>query len=111
MNGATERRNEYVRLRDTGGIYADLPAAPRAAAELDPLMAAWEVAHRDHCAMARDDGRFFGFTNVANGALQRATSFVFIPAVRDVAADALDSRGAVIAKLRNVSMTLLHPAS
>jgi putative ATP-dependent endonuclease of OLD family len=49
--------------------------------------------------LERDDGRFLGFTNVANGALQKATSFVFIPAVRDISADAQDAKGAVVAKL------------
>lgn len=99
IEGATDRRNRYIQLRDSGGIYAELPPPPRAAAELEPLMKAWEEAHPEHCSLERDDGRFFGFTNVANGALQRATSFVFIPALRDVAADAQDARGSVVAKL------------
>jgi putative ATP-dependent endonuclease of OLD family len=99
IDGATDRKNRYTQLRDSEGIYAELPQPPRAAAELEPVMRAWETAHPEHCSLERDDGRFFGFTNVANGALQRATSFVFIPALRDVAADAQDARGSVIAKL------------
>ncbi len=55
--------------------------------------------HADKCELGLDDGQFFGFTNVAKGALQKSTSFVFIPAVRDASADALDARGAVIARL------------
>lgn len=96
---AGDRRAAYSRLREGGGIYSDLPAAARAAADIEPQMHDWEVAHPAECELVRDDGRFFGFTNVANGALQRSTAFVFIPAVRDVSADAQDSKGAVVSKL------------
>jgi hypothetical protein len=62
-------------------------------------LADWEAERPEECQLGRDDGQFFGFTNVAKGALQKSTSFVFIPAVRDASADALDSRGAVISRL------------
>lgn len=62
-------------------------------------LASWESDHPEACARERDDGQFFGFTNNANGKLQRATSFVFIPAVRDAAVDAADTGRAPIARL------------
>jgi hypothetical protein len=96
--GATPQRAGYNALRSSGGQYASLPSVTRADQILRAL-AEWEGLHADQCELARDDGQFFGFTNVAKGALQKATSFVFIPAVRDASADALDARGAVISRL------------
>ena len=55
--------------------------------------------HPDQCAPTLDDGQFFGFTNVAKGVLSKASTLVFIPAVRDAALDASDAKGAVVAQL------------
>lgn len=71
----------------------------RNAAEVEERMRVWEAGNPGACEMRRDDGQFFGFTNVARGNLQKSTSFVFIPAVRDASADSTDARGAVIAQL------------
>ena len=49
--------------------------------------------------LGRDDGRFFGFSNVARGQLQKATSFVLVPAVRDAATDAQDSKNTAVGQL------------
>lgn len=96
--GANPRRTAYNVVRQSGGEYGSLPAVARAE-QIPGELAEWEANHPDRCELGRDDGQFFGFTNVAKGALQKATSFVFIPAVRDASADALDARGAVIARL------------
>lgn len=96
--GAALMREAYSLARQSGGDYADLPAVTRAD-QIPEALAQWEAQHPAQCELGRDDGQFFGFTNVAKGALQKATSFVFIPAVRDASADALDTRGAVIARL------------
>jgi putative ATP-dependent endonuclease of OLD family len=96
--GAAPQRAAYNTLRSSGAEYASLPLVARAD-QIAPALTEWEGLHGDQCELARDDGQFFGFTNVAKGALQKATSFVFIPAVRDASADALDARGAVIARL------------
>lgn len=87
--GAAPTRAAYSQLRAQGGIYEELPAVARAD-QVEPALAEWERVHAELCEMGRDDGQFFGFTNVARGSLQKATSFVFIPAVRDVSADAID---------------------
>lgn len=97
-SGATQQRAEYKSLRDQGGAFAALPNVTKAD-QIWPALAEFEANNGGDCELLRDDGQFFGFTNVAKGALQKATSFVFIPAVRDASADALDTRGAVIAKL------------
>jgi putative ATP-dependent endonuclease of the OLD family len=97
--GASARRDLYKALRGQGGDYAEfLPTVSRAD-DIPEALAGWEARFPEQCELIRDDGQFFGFANVANGKLQKATSFVFIPAIRDVSADAVDAKGAVIARL------------
>ena len=97
--GAAAQRTAYSALRTADPQLYDSLAPVQRADQIPDELNKWEAAHPDQCALARDDGQFFGFTNVARGTLQKATTFVFIPAVRDASADALDARGAVIARL------------
>lgn len=92
--GAREKRAAFNALAPELG----LPNAANAD-ELAARMSEWEHEHPEHCEDRLDDGAFFGFANVARGNLQKSTSFVFIPAVRDASADSVDGRGAVVAKL------------
>lgn len=92
-----EKRTLYNQLAKEKSDYG-LSSAARID-QVEPALAAWEQKNPDKCTRARDDGQFFGFTNIANGKLQKGTSFVFIPAVRDAAAEAADSRGAAVAQL------------
>jgi putative ATP-dependent endonuclease of OLD family len=90
----TENANEKKRLykalhQSDPTLYAALPSVSRAD-QIDEALEGWEEANVTKCELARDNGRFFGFTNVANGALQSSTSFVFIPAVREASTDAID---------------------
>jgi len=75
-----------------------LPSVSSATAA-EEAMRAWEEAHPDSLALHRDDGQFFGFQNAGRGALQRHTSFVFIPAVREASTDATDGKSSAIGKL------------
>jgi len=95
---ANPKREAYRQLKDENPAYADLPNAGSAAA-VDANLVAWEEAHADQLVLARDDGQFFGFQNASRGALQRFTTFVFIPAVREAAADAADGKGSPIGRL------------
>jgi hypothetical protein len=95
--GATEKRAAYTALRGQG-IYTDLQTIRRAE-DIEEQLSSWEAAHPDQCGLGLDSGQFLGFTNVGRGSLQRFTSFVFIPAVREAGADAVDAKGAVIARL------------
>lgn len=97
-DGAAAKRAAYNQLRAQGGEYADLAAA-NTLQQLADGMAEWEATHPELCQLMRDDGQFFGFTNVAKGALNKASMLVFIPAIRDASADATDSKGAVVAQL------------
>lgn len=97
IDGAIPRRNAFNALAGSEG-FEDLPQAANAT-QVSEFMEGWEQAHPDLCELLRDDGQFFGFSNVARGALGKYISFVFIPAVRDASADSLDSRGSVINQL------------
>jgi putative ATP-dependent endonuclease of OLD family len=76
--GAAQQRAEYKLVRDQGGAFAELPSVSKAD-QIWPAIAGWESNHFGECQLLRDDGQFFGFANVAKGALQKATSFVFMP--------------------------------
>ena len=84
-DGANPKRAAYNTVRQSDEAYSDLPVVSRAD-QVEEALQRWEADHAAQCELARDDGQFFGFTNVARGALQKATSFVFIPAVRDASA-------------------------
>lgn len=101
ISGAVPRRAAYTALRAAGAKYEDLQQATNAA-QVDEGMRAWEAAHPEALVLARDDGQFLGFQNAGRGALQRFTSFVFIPAVREAATDAADSRTSAIGRLLQI---------
>jgi hypothetical protein len=98
---AVPRRQAYTALRTGNPKYTDLAAAANAE-QVNEGMQAWEEAHPDDLELARDDGQFFGFQNAGRGELQRYTSFVFIPAVREASADAADGKSSVIGKLLQI---------
>jgi putative ATP-dependent endonuclease of OLD family len=95
---ATPKRAAYNALRENNLLYADLPNAGSATA-VDQALLNWEASHPDQLVSLPDDGQFFGFQNNSRGKLQRYTSFVFIPAVREASADAVDGKTSVIGKL------------
>jgi len=95
-----QRRTAY---NNYGGENSDEGLlSARTLAEVDSALTAWERQHPDRCDRQRDDGQFFGFTNNAVGKLQRATNFVFIPAVRDATLDVGTARGAAIGRLMDL---------
>ena len=97
IDGAVQRRQVYNDLRGSEG-YEGLPAANNGT-EVEAGMAAWEAANVQSCERSRDDGQFFGFTNVGRGVLSKYISFVFIPAVRDAKIDSSDGKNSVIGQL------------
>ena len=95
---ANPKRAAYNALRENNPAYANLPNAGSQAA-VDQALLAWEQAHPEQLVLLPDDGQFFGFQNNSRGKLQRHTSFVFIPAVREASADAADGKSSVIGRL------------
>jgi hypothetical protein len=94
-----ELLNLYRELREKKGY--DLPTV-RAQADAETAMEEWESANTDKLELGRDDGQFFGFTNVARGYLGDLTRFLFIPAVRDAAEDVNEGRSSAITALMDL---------
>lgn len=97
IEGGFARRSAFNALVDSGHFEGLQKAAN--ADELQEYMEGWEAAHAAQCQVFKDDGQFLGFSNVARGSLSKYLSFVFVPAVRDAIADAVDARGSVVAQL------------
>jgi putative ATP-dependent endonuclease of the OLD family len=93
-------RELYERLRKDAK-YASLPAWSNLAQTPESLKE-WEKANPNQCTRARDDGQFFGFEKVAQGYLGRFTKFLFIPAVREAAADAAEGKNSVFGALMDL---------
>ncbi|MCY4556393.1 MAG: AAA family ATPase [Chloroflexi bacterium] len=96
----TNIRAEYNRLRGTEK-YAGLPSASSAAIA-QAAMDQWESEHLDECSRIRDEGQFFGFTQVAHGYLGRFTKFIRVPAVRDAQEDAIEKRGSCVTEIMDL---------
>ena len=93
------KKSVYNELRKSNSaLYGDLPDVAKGG-EIEGQLSDWESKHADQCTVIQDDGQFLGFTNVARGSLSKSTSFLFIPAVRDAAADSVDRGGTAIARL------------
>lgn len=96
---AAEVKEEYKRLRE--GNYSRLPAYTNKEAAVAAIKQ-WEEANPKACVRERDDGQFFGFTQVGQGYLGKGTRFLLIPAVRDASVDAQEGRGSAITELMDL---------
>ena len=81
--------------------YNTLPAWTKIG-DVQEKLKKWEADNRDRCTRQRDDGQFFGFSEVAQGYLGRFTRFLLIPAVRDAAVDTAERRGSVLTDLMDL---------
>lgn len=62
----------------------------------------WETDHAEKCVRQRDEGQFFGFSEVAEGYLGRFTRFLLIPAVREASDDSSEGRGTALTSLMDL---------
>ena len=99
-SSARDKRAIYNEVRREGK-YAALPSANSADAVLRELDA-WETQNPEHYKLLRDDGQFFGFTQVGQGYLGRYTKFIHVPAVRDALEDATERRGSSVTELMDL---------
>lgn len=97
---AAAKKSAYEQLRQIPK-YADLQSWKNQADAMTALRE-WEASHTEDCVRARDDGQFFGFTEVAQGYLGRHTHFIPLPAVRDAAEDAADTKGSPVAQIMDL---------
>ena len=93
-------RKKYNEIRQKE-TYSSLPTANSEAA-VRSEMRNWEEQHPEHCVRIRDDGQFFGFTQVAQGYLGQHTKFIYVPAVRDASQDATEKRGSLITEITDL---------
>ena len=99
-DGAMPKRRKYNEIRETAE-YASLPSANSVDAVLQALDE-WEAQYPGKCKPLRDDGQFFGFTQVAQGYLGRYTKFIYVPAVRDALDDAIEKRGSSVTEIMDL---------
>ena len=92
--GRAAVNSAYREIRQTDE-YSSLPPA-RSADEVLAALDTWELQNPERCSLQRDDGQFFGYTQVGGGRLARFTNFLLIPAVRDAREDATEGRGSPI---------------
>jgi len=97
---AMDRRSKYNDIRGEGK-YESLPSVNSAVAVLRALDD-WETQNPEHCKLRRDDGQFFGFSQVGQGYLGRYTKFILVPAVRDALEDATERRGSSVTELMDL---------
>jgi len=89
--------------------YITLPGWTKKLEDNQNALKQWEIEHPTECIRARDEGQFFGFNEVGRGYLGRYTRFLFIPAVRDAAADASEGKGSVLTVLMDfIVRSVLH---
>ena len=93
-------RSAFKELCD-GVSFPGLTGANSADAALRN-MEEWELEHPESCVLRRDDGQFFGWTNVGQGYLRKHTQLIRIPAVHDASEDANEGRGSAITELMNL---------
>ena len=95
--------DEYNRLREKEP-YGGLPKCTSmrdARAALDE----WERDNPDRCERATDDGRFFGFEEVAAGYLGEFIRILYVPAVREASGDGAEGgRGSVLHELLELTV-------
>ena len=94
---AGELRKVYNALTDLEK-YAMLPPYSNKE-EVFQALERWETEHLDECKRDRDDGQFFGFKEVGLGFLGEFTRHIYVPAVRDAAADADESKDSAVKEI------------
>jgi putative ATP-dependent endonuclease of the OLD family len=96
-SNAAEAKKVYQTLIQSGK-YEGLPNYGNKEQALGALRE-WEQAHLDQCCRGRDDGQFFGFTEVAQGYLADFTRLIYVPAVRDAGSDADEGKDSPVKEI------------
>lgn len=115
-HGMTRQHSNFARVRAAGNKqaiineyrallgdekYSSLPSV-RSSDDALHHMAAWELNNPGDCTRQRDDGQFFGYTQVGQGRLARYTRFVRVPAVHDAKDDIAEKRGSPITEIMDL---------
>jgi putative ATP-dependent endonuclease of the OLD family len=90
---AAEMATQYAALRQT---FPELPTATSKAARHDALRA-YEAARPGECSLIKSQDEFYGANST--GKLAAYLQWVYIPAVKDMGAEGLESKGSSLGKL------------
>lgn len=90
---------EYNLLKE--GAYNALPKYTNKD-NAEEALREWEESNPDRCTRQRDNGQFFGFTEVGGARLERFTRFIFVPAVRDASEDAVEGKGSPLTEIMDL---------
>jgi putative ATP-dependent endonuclease of the OLD family len=96
-SNASETKKAYQALVQSGK-YPGLPSYGNKEEAVEALRE-WEQSHPVQCARGRDDGQFFGFTEVAQGYLADYTRLIYVPAVRDAGSDADEGKDSPVKEI------------
>jgi predicted ATP-dependent endonuclease of OLD family len=91
---APELKDIYAKLRQT---YADLPA-PGAKDAMFQALREYEAARPHDCELIPSEDQFYGFSKGANR-LAKHIQWVYVPAVKDAAAEQVEARNSALGKL------------
>tara|TARA_R110001583_G_scaffold110005_1_gene258807 strand:- start:80 stop:2008 length:1929 start_codon:yes stop_codon:yes gene_type:complete len=92
-----EKRSAYnTFLNDTN--YTGLERAA-SGDDIEVQLLGWELSHPEACEMGLDGGSFFGLKNVAQNKLTQKSKWIYIPAVKDAAAETGTAKGSAIGQL------------
>jgi hypothetical protein len=95
--GAKAARSKYEELRATAP-YGQFPSWTSLETAIGTIER-WEAENPQQCQRSRDNGQFFGFTQVAQGYLGRFTVLRYIQAVRDASSDSTDKGDSIISEI------------
>lgn len=65
----------------------------------DREMLTWEMGNPDRCRVEDDPSRFHGFPSVGKSLLASRFKFVFVPGLRDAAAEAIEGRATLLGQI------------
>ncbi len=91
---AEELREIYARLRTK---YSELPAM-RTKADMERALCDLEAAGDYECELIPSEGQFYGFSRGANR-LAKHVQWIYVPAVKDAAAEQVETRNSSLGKL------------
>jgi predicted ATP-dependent endonuclease of OLD family len=120
-HGATLQNPEFQSIKESFGVkdkgrtaqtlyeelkkvpkFRSLPEWSRRLQENFENLIKWESEHSELSIRTRDDGQFFGFTEVAQGYLGEYIQFLFIPAVKEATDEAYESKNSILTKLMDL---------
>jgi len=90
----TEQISQWNEVVESG-VLRDIAEKAKRGQDVEALMRDYETAHPDVQPIEKEE-QFFGPRNIGGGKLDNYTKFVYLPAVRDVAEETMEGKGATL---------------